>query len=168
MILEALEMRLYLVQHGVAKSKAEDPERPLTEIGVKETNEIAEYISKTKIATVNKIYHSGKTRAQETAQIFTGFLNPSGGLNQADGLAPMDDPKIWFNKLEGMGQEIMLVGHLPHLTKLTALAISKNQNTEPVRFRNSGVVCLEKEEGQSDWILRWMVIPELVVEKEKY
>ena len=36
-------MKLYLVQHGEAKSKAEDPRRPLTERGKEEVARVAAF-----------------------------------------------------------------------------------------------------------------------------
>jgi phosphohistidine phosphatase len=37
-------MKLYLVQHGKAKSKEEDPDRPLSMDGLEETKKVASFL----------------------------------------------------------------------------------------------------------------------------
>ena len=51
-------MRLYLVQHGEAKSEAEDPERSLTMRGEEETRKISGAAKRLGIRP-SRIYHSG-------------------------------------------------------------------------------------------------------------
>lgn len=41
------------------------------------------------------------------------------GIAEADGLAPLDDPSIWAERLQGVAQDTVLVGHLPHLRRLS-------------------------------------------------
>ena len=54
-------MRLYLVQHGEAKSEAEDPERSLTVRGEEETLKISGAAKRLGLRP-SRIYHSGKRR----------------------------------------------------------------------------------------------------------
>jgi len=61
-------LRVYLVRHGKAKSKEEDPERHLTERGAEEVRRVARFLAAAGIQ-VSKILHSGKTRARQTAEI---------------------------------------------------------------------------------------------------
>ena len=64
-------MRLYLVQHGEAKSEAEDPERSLTKRGEEETGKVSVAAKRLSIRP-SKIHHSGKKRAEQTAGIIAG------------------------------------------------------------------------------------------------
>jgi len=66
-------MRLYLVQHGKAKSKDEDPDRPLTDQGRNDIKKVAVFLAENAGLKVTSIYHSGKTRARQTAEV----LEPS-------------------------------------------------------------------------------------------
>ncbi|MHC1579519.1 MAG: phosphohistidine phosphatase SixA [Candidatus Alkanophagales archaeon] len=154
-------VRVYLVQHGEAKSEEEDPARPLTDKGREEARRVATYVSK--FAHVSKILHSGKLRAAQTAEIMAGALKPPGGVGRADALEPLADPKIWAERLRDADDDIMLVGHLPHLSKLASLLLTGKEDVEPVKFRMAGVVCLERDE-EGKWALLWMVTPETVVE----
>ena len=83
-------MQLYLVRHGDATTKAENPERPLTKLGRDDASRLAAYLAKQGV-TVVQIRHSGKTRARETAEIIGGELNPEDGVVQVPGLKPNDD-----------------------------------------------------------------------------
>ena len=56
-------MKLYLVQHGEAKSKAEDPQRPLTERGREDVARVATFATKAG-SQVRQIRHSGKRRLE--------------------------------------------------------------------------------------------------------
>lgn len=66
-------MRVYLVQHGRAFLKEEDPERRLTEEGVKETEMMAKYLKRIGVRN-DQISRSEKIRAIETARIFGEVL----------------------------------------------------------------------------------------------
>jgi len=85
-------MLLYLVQHGEAKREEEDPARPLTDKGKSEVEKIASFIAKTGIH-IERILHSGKLRALQTAEILASHLKPPRGIEQADALDPLADPK---------------------------------------------------------------------------
>jgi len=150
-------VKVYLVQHGKSYPKEVDPDRKLTDEGVKETELVAEYIAKLGVS-ISRIVHSGKTRAKMTSEIFARALNVS-NVEAAEGLNPLDDPKIWSEKLNRINEDIMIVGHLPHLSKLTSQLL--NVNTEVVEFRYSGVLCLEKGEDEK-WIIKWYVRPEII------
>jgi phosphohistidine phosphatase len=109
-------MAIYLVQHGEALPKEQDPERSLSETGRAETRRIAEVAAGYNVR-VNKIEHSGKKRAQQTAEIVGELLKPEQGVTQRDGLAPKDDVQAITGSLVA-GSNLMLVGHLPFVERL--------------------------------------------------
>ncbi|MFN7105606.1 MAG: phosphohistidine phosphatase SixA [Pyrobaculum sp.] len=150
-------MRLYLVQHGEAKVETEDPRRPLTERGAREVRKIAEFLKKAGVR-VEKIFHSGKLRAIQTAEIFAEVLGAE--VEQTEGLDPLSDPKIWAERVERLTSDVMIVGHLPHLGKLVSYLVAKNEELKIVEFRYAGVVCLER--GGDRWAVIWAVRPELL------
>ena len=151
-------MRLYLVQHGLAKSEEEDPERPLSHKGISESEMVAGRLASLHIG-VDSIFHSPKLRARETALIFAGQLKPLAIAAQREGLAPKDDSAIWKNRLQGEEGDVMLVGHLPHLARLASLLLCGDSEREMVNFKNSGVLCLERGDDGS-WSVSWMLVPE--------
>ena len=153
-------MRLYLAQHGEAKREEEDPSRPLTENGRREVEMVAKFLSEAGIK-IDKILHSGKLRAAQTAEILGQYLKPAKGVEKAEALEPLADPKIWFRNLKQIDEDVMLVGHLPHLKKLTSLLLTGREDLELVKFRYSGVLCLERGENEL-WSIIWILRPDII------
>ncbi len=147
-------MRLYLVQHGQAKSGAEDPERPLTGQGTAEVVRVARYAVEVCGVGPARVLHSGKTRARQTAEVWAGLLGL--GVEQADGLGPNDDPTTWAERLGAATGDLMLVGHLPHLGRLAALLVIGSPDSPVVRFRPGGLVGLDQ--ADPGWLI-WVVAP---------
>jgi phosphohistidine phosphatase len=112
---------------------------------------------------VNQIYHSGKTRARQTAEALAAALHSAQKIDQADDLAPLAEPSVWATRLADMTEDIMLVGHLPHLSKLAGLLLCQDEAKTAVSFQMGGIVCLIQAEA-GEWSVRWMVTPEIVGE----
>jgi phosphohistidine phosphatase len=154
-------MNLYLLQHAQARSKEEDPERSLSDAGRRELEKTIAFLDRYRPVTVARIFHSGKTRARQTAEALREGLHPPAGISEAEGLNPTDDVSRWAFRLKGETENIMLVGHLPHLSRLAALLIGGQTAGEVVAFRNAGVVCLNRRET-GDWSLSWAVFPDML------
>ena len=92
-------MRLYLVQHAKAQLKGENPERPLSEAGREEITKTASFAALCGSIRPQRIVHSGKLRAEQTAEVLAASLSPSGGVTAEEGLAPGDDVSIWAERL---------------------------------------------------------------------
>jgi len=151
-------MLLYLVQHGQAKSKEENPERPLTETGRKDVEAVMLLMMRFGAISAARVLHSGKLRAAETAEIIATRIEAES--EEVDGLDPDDDPAIWQERLAESDLDTLIVGHLPHLSRLTGLLLSGHPEARLVEFTNGGVVCLHGEDGR--WALRWSIPPSLV------
>ena len=77
-------MRIYLVQHGKAKSEGDDPARRLTIEGVEESTQMSEFLSKIDIS-ISLILHSGKERTQQTADILALGIQRRPEIEARDG-----------------------------------------------------------------------------------
>ena len=153
-------MKLYLIQHGEAKSEAEDPERSLTARGEKEIGAVSKIAGGLQIRP-SKIYHSGKLRAKQTAEIIASALRISDSLVQSvQGLNPNDDIYPWVERISKEKEDLMLVGHLPFLEKLTSLLLCGDENAWLVLFRYGAIVCLDQK-GDKGWAVRWILTPEM-------
>ena len=151
-------MYVYLVQHAEA---AKESPKDLTEKGRLDMENVSHHLKRLKVP-VTQIFHSGKTRAQTTAKILAQHLNPPSGVSEAPGLAPLDDPQIWSGRIAQMDEDIMLVGHLPHLGKLAAILLSGDQNRNVINFQMGGALRLRRM-SPDQWAVDWMVIPELIL-----
>jgi len=153
-------MRLYLIQHGEAKSEVEDPERSLTARGEEEVTSISRLAAGLNIRP-SKVYHSGKMRAKQTAEIIASSLKiPDPSVQPVQGLNPNDDIRPWAERISKEREDLMLVGHLPFLEKLTSFLLCGNENARVVLFRYGAIVCLDQKEDMG-WAVRWILTPEM-------
>ncbi len=154
-------MDLYLVQHGQATSKEEDPQRPLSETGRRDVERVARFLAAQRTATFSRINHSGKARTAQTAEIIRGYLLGIETVEQADHLDPLADPLIWADRLAKGFDGLMLVGHLPHLDRLAAALVAGDTERSVVAFEMGGIVCLNRDE-RGTWRIGWMITPRLL------
>jgi phosphohistidine phosphatase len=151
-------MLLYLVRHGEAGREGDDAARGLTDKGFREVSLAAVY-ARDRYIKVNAIYHSGKRRAMQTAQIFSDHLKPGNGASETDGLAPLDEPEKWAERIAGIWENILLVGHLPYLSRLAGLLLCGDKENMFVDFKTGGIACLQRfDDGH--WALEWLIMPE--------
>jgi phosphohistidine phosphatase len=150
-------VKLYLVQHGQAKAEHDDPERPLTAGGIDDVDRVARLAVGQLDIRPARVLHSGKTRARQTAESWGGLLDVD--VEQADALAPNDDPTIWVGRLAKENDDIMLVGHLPHLARLAALLLLGAADRPVIQFHQGGLVALERtDEG---WVAEVVLPPQV-------
>lgn len=149
-------MFLYLVQHAEAKSEKEDPERGLTEKGIEDLKKISIFLSQIGIE-VKKIWHSGKKRALQTAEILKSYVVCKNGAEEIKGLSPLDDPEIIYEKIKNFDGDLMIVGHLPHLSKLSSFLILKDKDKEIIEFKMGCVLCIKKKDEK--WLVDWLIKP---------
>lgn len=150
-------MTLYLVQHAEAKSKEEDPDRPLTERGRVAAANVARALARAGVQLHN-VYHSGKLRAEQTAGLFAAELDPVHSPSPMDGLRAMDEPAVAAEAVAKLDAPTMLIGHLPHMNRLASLLIAGDADADAVAFHNAGVVCLHQRDD-GGWRLDWAVPP---------
>jgi phosphohistidine phosphatase len=151
------DMAIYLVQHGKALSKDAHPDRPLSPGGIADVERIAGVAAGYSVR-VTEIHHSGKLRAQQTAEILARHLKPAGGVTQKPGLGPNDDVVSLAESLSP-ADGAMLVGHLPSLERLTAQMVTGVSERPVFAFQNGGIVCLDHYPGTRDWIIKWALMP---------
>ena len=153
-------MILCLVQHGKAADKKVDLDRPLTEEGAREVESVGAFLSGKDLGPV-AVWHSGKTRARQTAELLARHVAPRAALEARDGLAPKDDVGNVIEELREREEDLMIVGHLPFLSKLAAALVAGNKDAGVVAFKNAGVVCLERD-AENAWHVAWAVTPDLL------
>lgn len=146
---------LYFAQHAIAEPSEVDEKRPLTTIGIDETQRVASRLRDNGVL-IKKIFHSGKLRAAQTAALFAEMLgvdHPSA----LTGMNPNDDPHTLIAQLN---EDVALyVGHLPHIQRLVSTLITGEEHSDVLRFRNSAVAYVELD-GKSAR-LGWFITPDI-------
>jgi phosphohistidine phosphatase len=156
------KMALYLVQHGLSAAKEVDPEKGLTGQGRVDTERIAQ-VAKGYNIKVEKIIHSGKKRAEQTASIYHNSLSVRTSLEMVPGINPMDDARAFVETIKSRS-DLMIVGHMPFLQCLLSYLTTGSEDIRVYQFQNSGIVCLDKSEdtdGSFDWFIRWTLNPNI-------
>ncbi len=150
-------MAIYLVQHGKSLAGKDDPQQGLSHQGKEQTKTIAE-VAKHYQVPVSEIKQSGKKRAEETAGIFAGLLEPRPPIHKITGIKPLDDVKLFSKSLDPFSN-ILYVGHLPFMERLTSYLTAGTQERRVFKFQNSGIVCLDKEDDH--WFIKWALMPKV-------
>jgi len=148
-------MTLYLVQHGQSLAKELDPNRGLSVEGRNEIVQVANLASNSGI-TVSTIFHSGKLRASQTAELFSEQLK-TGSIEKIEGLSPLDSVMSFTNHFQ-FADKSMIIGHLPFLDRLTSYLITGDQGLSVIKFQNAGIICLDQD-NTNHWFIKWTMMP---------
>ena len=143
--------KIYFAQHGLAANKAEDPNRPLSSDGIKQTESVARQLQHSS-SPVSQIFHSGKLRAAQTAEIFASVINIA-EISAIKQLSPGDNVRLLAQNLTT--ENALYVGHLPHLNKMVSYLVCGDENAGIMQFQNSTIACLQKKASlyQLLWVL---------------
>lgn len=142
-------MKLYLAQHGQAVDKKIDPERPLSEQGRLQVRNVANYLRLADV-DIEGIYHSGKSRAAQTAEIFASVLGIQ-HLDKLEGLNPNDAVEPLVQTINSWTTDSMLVGHIPFLPRMISRLLTNDDPTDS-HYLPGNIVCLEKD-NNNQWSL---------------
>lgn len=153
-------MELYVARHARAVEQSRGGERPLTEEGREDARRVAKALGAAGVR-VDRVWHSGKLRARETADLLAGAVGAGAELEERPDLRPLADP---FDVLEAVREEegsLLLVGHLPHVERLVSVLLTGEEKAEVVDVAPGGVLRLVSSDGHA-WRLTWYVTPELL------
>ena len=153
-------MRLYLVQHGEAKPKDVDPERGLTDGGRADVERVAAFLKESGLK-VNRVIHSGKLRARQTAEILLDAVGKQASFDSTTMIGPTDSPEPFANEIGELTTDTLVIGHLPFMARLVSFFIVGNPDHGVTAYRPGSMVCLERG-GDGVWQIAWMLRPELL------
>jgi phosphohistidine phosphatase len=160
-------MHLYLVQHGTAVPKDENPDRPLSQSGRDDVSRIASFLGRSRLP-VARVFHSGKLRAQETALLLSDVIGPGRVVEDCPcAINPNDSTDDLFTAIEawpagGVEGDVMIVGHLPFMSKLVSRLVAGDEDNVVVHFLPGTVVALDRGDNGGGWSVSWVVRPELL------
>jgi phosphohistidine phosphatase len=148
-------MKLYLVQHAKSVSKDVDPGRPLSPGGEEDIRHLAESLRASGI-TVDRILHSSKMRAHQTAEILAEALLMSGEPKVINGINPKDSIPDFSIKVHKFKRDTMVVGHLPFMQKMVSYLITGKEDAAVVDYKPGSIVCLQQN-AEEHWEIQWML-----------
>ena len=157
-------MKHYILRHGAAEpsSPGGDSSRRLTQEGKDVCTRMAAAL-RGRIA-VDSLLSSPLIRARQTAELFSAGLGVHLEVEISGALSPGSGVDETIRELSIRGSEnIMIVGHNPHLSDLTAALVSNGS----LRFdmKKTAVLCIDfsgsVREGSGD--LLWITVPKLML-----
>jgi phosphohistidine phosphatase len=148
-------LNLFLVHHGDAVGPEIDPRRPLSLEGRQAVvRAAAEAAARGTNPAV--VWHSGKLRARQTAEIFWRTCNALAELAGSRDLQPDDPPEWMRDRLVGETRDILVAGHFPHLPRLLALLLGES-TVSASQFPLHGVVALTTGDDGQTWRELWRI-----------
>jgi phosphohistidine phosphatase len=152
-------VKLYLVQHGEACSKDVDPDRPLTERGAADIERLAAFLGRAGVR-VERVIHSGKLRAVQTAECLAKAIAPGVEPESSGIINPNDDPRAFDWQSGSWDRDTLVVGHLPFMSRLVSHLVIDNEDRTTTAWKPGSILCLVRE-NSAHWQIEWMLRPEL-------
>ncbi len=141
-------MRVVIVRHGEALPKDQDPQKGLSPLGRAQAASVGSQLAGLGVS-VTRIFHSGKARAEQTAEAIAAGLASAPSPEQRDGLRPNDLVEPVVREILGADQDWMLVSHLPFVQYLTAVLMTHKDQSLPEFSTGTAVVLLRDEDNGS-------------------
>jgi phosphohistidine phosphatase len=161
-------MQLFIVRHGIAIDREDpkcppDPERYLTEEGVKKTRGVAKGIVALRI-TADLFLSSPYVRAVQTAEIFAEALEyAKQRIRRSDLLLPGAEPSLFFRELarDKRSSSVFCFGHAPHLDDLIATSLGSKHHLTSLKKAGAALVELRRLSPPSGQLV-WLATPKLL------
>jgi phosphohistidine phosphatase len=148
-----MEMFVFLVHHGAAVGPEVDPRRPLAPDGRTASERVAAAAA-ARGARPAVVWHSGKLRAKQTAEIFRSACNPFAEISATKDLQPDDSPRWIRDRLRGESRDILIAGHYPHLPGLLAEMLGVPDGAS---FPPHGIVAMSSSDAGETWKELWRI-----------
>lgn len=129
------------MQHAVAYSADENPERPLNPAGITQAKTAARGIKRLGVS-FDLIVASPKRRAHQTAALIAeGVRFPYSDILTTAAVLPEQPPQELLTLLEKepADSRVLVVGHLPHLAKLASVLLQGGE----LAIDNAGLTCFD-------------------------
>lgn len=159
-------MLLYLLRHAEAADGTPDADRPLTPKGSHDVEKLGKHLQRQGVKIPSTIWCSPFQRARTTAEILTGSLVPQAEPQFRDGLTPYDDPAQLLPELAEIEEDLLLVGHNPHLSMLAGYLLGGLAGDVVVHYRKCMLMRFERikrytNDPNPTWVLDWALPPKI-------
>ena len=150
------------MQHGLALSEEQDPQRHLSPEGKAQIKRTASAM-KEMGASFDLMISSPKARARESADIIAGTLSyPINEIEITDTLTPNSSPEDFIDFLAGFKdkERVFVVGHLPSLHNIALWLLCESCSIN-IKFEMGGILRIDAERLPThQGILRYYLLPE--------
>ena len=159
-------MHLYLLRHAEAIDSSPDNLRPLTTKGRDDTARLGKLLKTQGVQLPKRVWVSPYLRAQETAQILLKAAHSDADLETRDDITPEDSVETLLPDLNAIEEDLLLVGHNPHLSILASQLLGGHQSECIIQYRKCALARFERirffsPNTPARWALDWFIPPKL-------
>jgi len=155
-------MEIYLMQHGSALPKEQDPEEGLSPDGKARIHASGKALNKMGI-TFDVILSSPKKRSKQTASIVAGEVGfPPDKIIETEKVKALTHPEETLTIVaEHSGnQRILIAGHLPSVAEVASFLLTKGSKVT-IEFERGGCCRIDVEDLLAhSGHLKWYLTPE--------
>lgn len=151
-------MKLYLMRHGTALSPHPGAERQLTAEGREEAQVSADFLAR-HAPGIRRIFHSGVSRAEETARIVGEKLGLS--VEHHPNMQEGDPAAHTAPLIESLSEDTLLVGHFSHIPRLASWLLLRGEERVFFITHCASIICLERD-ADGVWMLDYFLGPAVV------
>ena len=153
-------MEIYLMQHGQALPKDQDPEEGLSEEGEAEIRLTARAF-KVFHVDFDAILSSPKKRSKQTAAIVAEEIGfPTENIQETEKVkakTPAEETVRALADLSGR-KRVLVAGHLPSVAAVASYLLTEGSKAN-IAFENGGCCCIEVDElpthsGRLQWLVK--------------
>jgi phosphohistidine phosphatase len=149
-------MKLYLMRHGEAAQTSQSSEQVLTPGGRACIENLAKQLQG-KNLYLAQVFHSGKLRAQQTAEIICHELCPDVTPRILDKIKPDDNPVAILPVINSWNEDSLITSHLPFIPNLVTLLTTTNSHLNSINYEPGTFICLKK--NNNVWEIKWVEAP---------
>ena len=150
-------MELYLIQHGLARPKDEDPEEGLSQAGQAQIETAGRALKRLGVG-LDLILASPKARSGQTAEVIARCLDLAEEMIlQTDQVKAKTPPQKTAAFLGGLGHRkaVLIAGHLPNLAEVASYLLTPAGKVA-VAIENGAVMRIDlAQPGPGAGELRW-------------
>ncbi|MEK9672633.1 MAG: phosphohistidine phosphatase SixA [Rhodospirillaceae bacterium] len=158
-------MRLYLVRHGMALTKEENANRPLSPQGQKDIDRMASFLGRAGVR-VSRVIHSEILRAQQTAMALSKVVGPGMIVEEMKDIKPNSRLDTLVSAANQWPDDTTVCGHDPFMSRIASYFLCGDADAGVIAFDPGAVACLERDpiitEHGGHWSLLWHVSPVLL------
>ena len=155
-------MEIYLMQHGPAMPKEQDPEEGLSPEGEGRINASGQALKRMGV-TFDAILSSPKKRSKQTAAIVAHAVGfPEERIvetKKVKAMAPPEETVQALSELAGV-ERVLIAGHLPSVAEVASLLLTEGSKAA-VQFEMGGCCRIDVEQLPThEGRLRWYLTPD--------
>ena len=155
-------MEIYLMQHGPALPKDQDPDEGLSPEGKERIHASAQALKRMGV-TLDAILSSPKKRSKETAAIVAEALGfPPGQILETIKVKAMTPPGETVQALSELSapHRVLVAGHLPSVAEVASFLLTEGPKAT-IQFEMGGCCCIDVEDlSAHSGRLLWYLTPE--------